>query len=242
LTIVAGFNIDSAIMAELKSGLDRILNESNAALRELLARLEAERERLTAPLDERISLIRSMLQVGERPSLEFPVRLPAESRTIAKRDRKDDGLPRGQAQRRAYKFLQTHPNAGYRELAVGTSGKYDTSSYATIRNTVLKMKKGGWVTGTPGEWILGKGGRSASARSAPVSPEPSPKPIRRPSDQVQPPVSLRKSSGEASAGRKLQGQYLGVLRGLRPRARAQVQKVAREQGVAAAVKLAMSLK
>jgi len=44
------------------------------------------------------------------------------------------------------------------------------------------------------------------------------------------------------AVRKLQGKYLGTLRGLRPGARARVKKVAREQGVAAAVRLAQSLK
>ena len=44
------------------------------------------------------------------------------------------------------------------------------------------------------------------------------------------------------AVRKLQGKYLGALRGLRPGARARGKKVAREQGVAAAVRLAQSLK
>lgn len=238
---MVAFAIDSTNMAELKSGLDRILTESNIALRELLARLEAERERLMAPLDERISLIRSTLKGGGRPLLELPNRNLAESGTLAKRDQEDDGLPRGQAQRRAYKFLQTHPKAGYRELAAGVAGRYDTSSYSRIRNLVLHMKRAGWISGTPGGWILGKGGHSAPGRSVPVRPEPSPKSIRSSSGQVQAPVPLRKSSGNASAGRKLQGQYLGALRGLRPRARALVQKVAREQGVAAAVRLAASL-
>jgi hypothetical protein len=48
-------------------------------------------------------------------------------------------------------------------------------------------------------------------------------------------------NGEVLAVRKLQGKYLGALRRLRPAARAQVKKVAREQSVAAAVKLAQSL-
>lgn len=53
--------------------------------------------------------------------------------------------------------------------------------------------------------------------------------------------SVRKMNGEVLAVRKLQGKYLGALRRLRPAARAQVKKVAREQSVAAAVKLAQSL-
>jgi len=52
----------------------------------------------------------------------------------------------------------------------------------------------------------------------------------------------RKLSAKGLAVRKLQGKYLGALRGLRPGTRARVKKVAREQGVAAAVKLAQSLK
>jgi len=51
----------------------------------------------------------------------------------------------------------------------------------------------------------------------------------------------RKLSPEGLAVRKLQGKYLGVLRGLRPVARARVKKVAREKGVAAAIKFASSL-
>ncbi|MBN2559500.1 MAG: hypothetical protein JXQ75_01030 [Phycisphaerae bacterium] len=49
-------------------------------------------------------------------------------------------------------------------------------------------------------------------------------------------------SAEALAVRRLQGQYLGALRGLPPAARARVKKLAREKGVAAAVKLAVSLR
>jgi hypothetical protein len=41
---------------------------------------------------------------------------------------------------------------------------------------------------------------------------------------------------------ELEGQYLGLLRGLGTGARARVQKVAREQGVAAAIKFANTLK
>ena len=49
-------------------------------------------------------------------------------------------------------------------------------------------------------------------------------------------------SAKGLAVQKLQGKYLGALRGLRPGARARVKKVAHKQGVAAAVRLAQSLK
>jgi hypothetical protein len=42
--------------------------------------------------------------------------------------------------------------------------------------------------------------------------------------------------------RKLQGQYLGALRGLSDANRSKVRQVAAEKGVADAVKLALSLK
>jgi hypothetical protein len=49
-------------------------------------------------------------------------------------------------------------------------------------------------------------------------------------------------SNKATAARKLQGRYIGALRSLRPAARARVKKMASKEGVAAAVKLALSLK
>lgn len=51
-----------------------------------------------------------------------------------------------------------------------------------------------------------------------------------------------KLSPKGLAARKLQGQYLGMLRGLTAGKRAQVKKVAHEQGVAAALKLGSTLK
>jgi len=56
------------------------------------------------------------------------------------------------------------------------------------------------------------------------------------------PSPSRKLSDKAVAARKLQGKYIGALRRLRPAARARVKIAAREQGVAAAVKLALSMK
>ena len=51
-----------------------------------------------------------------------------------------------------------------------------------------------------------------------------------------------KLTAKGLAARKLQGQYLGLLRGLKPGARARVKKIAREKGVAEALKFAGFLK
>jgi hypothetical protein len=51
-----------------------------------------------------------------------------------------------------------------------------------------------------------------------------------------------KLSPETLAVRRLQGKYLGVLRALTPGKRARVKKVAREKGIAQAIKFAGSLK
>ena len=77
--------------------------------------------------------------------------------------------------------------------------------------------------------------------SSPSSASP-PKKTEPTRTEPRPPAPARKLSGKAVAARKLQGKYIGALRALRPGARVQVKKVAREQGVAAAVKLAQSLK
>jgi hypothetical protein len=47
---------------------------------------------------------------------------------------------------------------------------------------------------------------------------------------------------EVARARKLQGQYLGALKSLRGENRAKVKRTAKEKGVAAAVKLALSLR
>ena len=59
---------------------------------------------------------------------------------------------------------------------------------------------------------------------------------------VHPVSQPRRLSDKATASRKLQGRYIGALRRLRPAARARVKKMASKEGVAAAVKLALSLK
>jgi hypothetical protein len=56
------------------------------------------------------------------------------------------------------------------------------------------------------------------------------------------PKTKKKLSPKMAQARKLQGQYLGALRGLNDANRAKVRQLAAEGGVADAVKLALSLK
>ena len=59
---------------------------------------------------------------------------------------------------------------------------------------------------------------------------------------VHPVLQPRRLSDKATAARMLQGRYSGALRSLRPAARARVKKMARKEGAAAAIKLALTLK
>lgn len=59
---------------------------------------------------------------------------------------------------------------------------------------------------------------------------------------VHPITQPRRLSDKATSARKLQGRYIGALRSLRPAARARVKKMASKEGVAAAVRLALTLK
>jgi hypothetical protein len=68
--------------------------------------------------------------------------------------------------------------------------------------------------------------RSVAKSSAVASP------VRRP----------KKVSPELAQARKLQGQYLGALRGLKPVDHARVKALAHEKGLPAAIKLAHSIK
>ena len=56
------------------------------------------------------------------------------------------------------------------------------------------------------------------------------------------PRKVKKVTPEVARARKLQGQYLGALRALKDADRAKVKQTAAEKNVAAAVKLALSLK
>jgi hypothetical protein len=78
----------------------------------------------------------------------------------------------------------------------------------------------------------GKGApQAASAKATKAAPKPAVPGKRK--------LNL---SAKGMAARKLQGQYLGILRGLKPGLRARVKKVAHEKGVAEAIKFAGSLK
>ncbi len=68
-----------------------------------------------------------------------------------------------------------------------------------------------------------------------------PAPIRRDAG-VHSASQPQRLSDKATAARKLQGRYIGALRSLRPTARARVKRMAAKEGVAAAVKLALTLK
>jgi hypothetical protein len=71
---------------------------------------------------------------------------------------------------------------------------------------------------------------------------PAPAPTARPAKAAAPAKRKLKLSAKGLAARKLQGQYLGLLRGLSAGPRVRVKKVAREKGVAEALKFAASLK
>jgi hypothetical protein len=71
----------------------------------------------------------------------------------------------------------------------------------------------------------GRGAASRSGSSAPAS-----RPIRR-----------RKMSPKVRALRRLQGKYMGFVRGLKPAEKARVRAVREKQGMGAAIQLASSL-
>ena len=67
--------------------------------------------------------------------------------------------------------------------------------------------------------------------------------LRSPPQEWPAPRARRQTlSAKTLAARQVQGQYLGVLRGLAPAARERVKKVAKEKGVAAAVAFGKTLK
>jgi hypothetical protein len=62
------------------------------------------------------------------------------------------------------------------------------------------------------------------------------------SDVAAPAKRVRKMTPKLAKARKLQGQYLGALKGLKGADKARVKQTAKEKGVAEAVKLAASLR
>lgn len=63
----------------------------------------------------------------------------------------------------------------------------------------------------------------------------------RPSAGASAPVRRRKMSPKVRALRRLQGKYMGFVRGLKPAEKARVRSVREKQGMAAAIALASSL-
>jgi len=80
----------------------------------------------------------------------------------------------------------------------------------------------------------------AGALGSPVKRGPgrSPKPAALPAKLT----AAKNATPKVARARKLQGQYLGALKSLTGANRAKVKAVAKEKGVAAAVKMALSLK
>lgn len=83
--------------------------------------------------------------------------------------------------------------------------------------------------------------------SAMATPATTPTARSAPATTKQPPVANTarrpaKTSPKLARIRKLQGRYLGTMRRLKPAERARVKKVTHEKGVAAGLKLALSLR
>ncbi len=81
-----------------------------------------------------------------------------------------------------------------------------------------------------------------TSTAKPTVAEPSKAAKAAPAAVAAPGKRKLKLTAKGAAARKVQGQYLGLLRGLRPGVRLRVQKVAREKGVAEAMKFASTLK
>ena len=145
------------IMTEQKIELDHVLDESDAALRTELGRLETKRKHMTARLDERIAQIRSILKTsGSLPLFAGTASVKA-GQSVAEENPNGE-VPRGKKQKIIFEFLVKNPSAGYRELVGAAYGEYTESKYNSARNAVRTMKQEGWITGEPGEWKIAKGG------------------------------------------------------------------------------------
>ena len=83
--------------------------------------------------------------------------------------------------------------------------------------------------------------------SAMAKPAATPTVSSAPATIKQPPIvntahHPAKASPKLAKARKLQGRYLGTMRRLKPAERARVKKLTHEKGVAAGLKLALSLR
>jgi hypothetical protein len=148
-------------MSTQTAGTDHVIDET---IREALARLEAERKRVTTRLDARISQLRSMLESdGTLDMFPEPV---AKSETTSTRDGEPNASPQGESQAKVFAYLQKHPGAGYQELADGVFESRDQLVINRLRSTIWALKKGKWITGgNAGAWKLGtgKGGHPAGS-------------------------------------------------------------------------------
>jgi hypothetical protein len=152
------FAMLGSVMTKDKAGLDRILDESDAAVRAEISRLEAERTRVTARLDDRIGKLRSVLPVGETLSLLNAPPAPSTPMTRAPVYAPVNGArPRGEIQAKIYEHIMANPKAGYREIVVAVYGEYTELNYNSTRNAIASMKKNDWISGERGEWFIGKG-------------------------------------------------------------------------------------
>jgi hypothetical protein len=130
--------------------------------------------------------------------------------------------------------LATHPRSRRLGYTRDTMRVNSSEIQALIGNFTSQLMDA--VTAQTGQRIQGIVAAALAGSAAPA-------PVRKMQSTGLHPVSQpRRLSGKATAVRKLQGKYIGALRSLRPAARARVKKVAREQGVAAAVRLALTLK
>ncbi|MGD0835691.1 MAG: hypothetical protein ABSB49_03490 [Polyangia bacterium] len=85
------------------------------------------------------------------------------------------------------------------------------------------------IAGAFGAPRKGRPGRPAKQAAAPVAPVAAPKAAAK---------KVRRVTPKVMRARKLQGQYLGALRALSAADKAKLKAVAKEKGVAAAVKMA----
>jgi hypothetical protein len=133
---------------------DHILDESDAALRAELLRLEQERKRIVGRLDQRISRLRRIVEERDpMPLFAGIVNQPPEPSSSIEAE-SEERLPRGDTKRRIFEFLLANPNAGYPELVAAIWGEVTTRTHANARNAIAALKKDGWLSGERGHWKI----------------------------------------------------------------------------------------
>ena len=141
-------------MSQEKLPLSRILDESDSAILSELSRLVVERDRIVAPLDERIEKLRSVLSANRTLPL-FEIADPdSVSQSNVNRTVTVSEGPRGQIQRRLYEFLLDHTMAGYPEIIDHLYGPPTVQNHNNARNAVAALKEAGWISGERGHWKI----------------------------------------------------------------------------------------